>query len=47
MNLLFERGWILDPRGQAKSVVLTETGLELAEKMVLKHFAERTPDPRG
>ena len=47
MNLLFERGWIHDPRGQAKSVVLTETGLELAEKMLLKHFAKPTPEPRS
>ena len=47
MNLLFERGWIHDPRGQAKSVVLTETGLGLAEKLLLKHFAKHGPDPRG
>jgi hypothetical protein len=47
MNLLFERGWIHDPRGQAKSVVLTETGLELAEKLLLKHFAKSEPSPRG
>ena len=47
MNLLFERGWIHDPRGQAKSVVLTEAGLELAEKLLQKHFAKGVPDPRG
>ena len=47
MNLLFERGWIHDPRGQAKSVELTETGLGLAEKLLLKHFAKHVPDPRG
>jgi hypothetical protein len=38
MNLLYERGWIEDPRGQAKSVVLTDTGLAIAEKLLLKHF---------
>jgi len=47
MNMLFERGWIHDPRGQAKSVLLTETGLELAEKLLLKHFAKGVPDSRG
>ena len=26
MDLLFEKGWILDPKGKAKSVVLTESG---------------------
>jgi hypothetical protein len=38
MNLLYERGWILDPHGKARSVVLTDTGLELAEKLLLEHF---------
>lgn len=38
MNLLYERGWILDPHGKTKSVVLTDTGLALAEKLLLKHF---------
>jgi hypothetical protein len=33
MNLLQERGWIGDPRGKAKSVVLTDEGLALAERM--------------
>jgi hypothetical protein len=47
MNLLFERGWIHDPRGQSKSVVLTETGLEFAEKLLLKHFAKSAPSPQG
>ena len=41
MNLLFERGWIQDPHGKAKSVVLTDTGLALAEKLLLKHFGRR------
>lgn len=37
-DLLFERGWILDPKGKAKSVVFTDEGLELAEKYFEKHF---------
>ena len=42
MNLLHERGWIEDPRGKAKSVVLTETGLSLAEKLLRKHFGRES-----
>jgi Domain of unknown function (DUF6429) len=38
MNLLYERGWILDPHGKTKSVVLTDAGLALAEKLLFKHF---------
>jgi hypothetical protein len=41
MNLLHTRGWIEDPRGSAKSVVLTDAGLARAEKLLLKHFARR------
>lgn len=42
MNLLHERGWIEDPKGKAKSVVLTETGLALAEKLLRKHFGRQS-----
>ncbi len=42
MNLLYERGWILDPQGKAKSVVLTEAGLAQAEKLMMKHFGRQT-----
>ena len=38
MNLVYERGWIQDPQGKAKSVVLTDRGLALADKLLLKHF---------
>jgi hypothetical protein len=31
MHLLYERGWIHDPKGTAKSVVLTDEGLALFE----------------
>lgn len=29
MDLLYQKGWIADPRGKAKSVVLTEEGWSL------------------
>lgn len=40
MELLFERGWIHDPKGKAKSVVLTEEGVEMAETFLQRHFAK-------
>ena len=43
MALLHDRGWIEDPRGKAKSVVLTPTGLALAEAMLMKHFGLKRP----
>jgi len=38
MNLLFHRGWTLDPVGKAKSVVLTEDGEVRAREFLAKHF---------
>src|SRR5437867_1252813 len=40
MNRLHERGFILDPRGKAKSVVFTEEGLQQAERLLEKLFSE-------
>ena len=38
MNRLHEKGWIHDPVGRAKSVVLTEQGVEQSEAFFAKHF---------
>ena len=38
MDRLFEKGYISDPKSKAKSVVLTEEGLEVAEAAFEKHF---------
>ena len=35
---LHERGWIFEPRGKAKSLVLTDDGLKMAEELFRKHF---------
>ncbi|MBX3177528.1 MAG: hypothetical protein KF886_09215 [Candidatus Hydrogenedentes bacterium] len=40
MDMLYERGWIRDPKGKAKSVVLTEEGLAKAEHFLQRHFAK-------
>ena len=38
MNRLHQKGWIHDPVGKAKSVVLTEEGIRQAEALFEKHF---------
>lgn len=40
LDLLHERGWLRDPTGKAKSVVLTETGHKLAEEAFTRHFVQ-------
>ena len=39
MDLLQEKGWIVEARSKAKSVVLTEAGERLADKFLRTHFA--------
>jgi hypothetical protein len=38
MDLLHEKGWIMDPRSKAKSVILTEEGERLADDFLRKYF---------
>jgi hypothetical protein len=38
MNRLHEKGFISDPKGKAKSVRLTETGCQEAERLFCKLF---------
>lgn len=42
---LFERGWISDPKGKAKSVWLTEDGARKSEELFRKHFADDNRAP--
>jgi hypothetical protein len=39
LNLLYERDWIHDPKGKAKSVVLTDEGARLGEELFRRYFA--------
>ena len=39
-DLLFEKGWISDPKGKAKSVVLSDNAVDLAEGFFRKHFGK-------
>jgi len=41
MALLHERGWIHDPQGKAKSVVVTEEGMEYAKQFLKQHFSKK------
>ena len=40
MNLLHEKGWIHNPVGKAKSVVLTEVGARLGSQFLDRHFSK-------
>jgi hypothetical protein len=38
LDALYQKGWIADPKGKAKSVVLTDEGAKLAQVMLQRHF---------
>ena len=38
MDRLYEKGYISDPKGKAKSVMLSEEGARLSEALFFKHF---------
>jgi len=38
MDRLYEKGWISDPKGKAKSVLVTEEGQKLAKELFEKYF---------
>ena len=38
LGRLHQKGFIFDPVGKAKSVMLTEQGLKLSEELFHKHF---------
>jgi hypothetical protein len=38
LDVLYQKGWILDPVGKQKSVVFTEEGAKLGAEFLEKHF---------
>lgn len=38
LDVLYKKGWIEDPKGKAKSVVLTTEGAQLAQEILRRHF---------
>jgi len=45
LDVLFENGWICDPKGKSKSVVFSDDGARLAEEFLTKHFGKATRRP--
>jgi hypothetical protein len=41
LDRLYEKGFILNPKSKARSVVLTEEGLAKSEELFEKHFGLR------
>ncbi len=41
MDRLHEKGYISDPKGRAKSVVLTEEGVRRSRELFEKHFVRK------
>ena len=42
MNRLYEKGFIADPRGKAKSVVFTEAGLDEAKRLLEQSYSSES-----
>lgn len=40
LDVLFEKGWIADPKGKTKSVVFSDEGARLADEFLTKHFGQ-------
>jgi Domain of unknown function (DUF6429) len=40
LDVLYQKGWIADPKGKAKSVVLTDEGARLARDLLTRHFGK-------
>ena len=40
MNRLYEKGYICDPKGKAKSVVITDEGEKISEELFNKLFSK-------
>ena len=46
LDRLHEKGLIMDPKGKAKSVVMTEEGIQKAEALFVKHFGSALSQAR-
>lgn len=38
LDRLYEKGYVANPKGKAKSVILTESGEKLSEELFLRNF---------
>lgn len=44
LHRLHDKGFISDPRGRAKSVIVTDEGRKEAEKFFARYFTDSDPD---
>ena len=47
LDRLHAKGYISDPKGKAKSVVLSPEGLRRARELFEQHFARKSPPTEG
>lgn len=40
LDVLYQKGWIADPKGKAKSVMFTDEGARLAQDLLARHFGK-------
>ena len=40
LDTLYQRGWIADPKGKAKSIVFTDEGARLAQEFLTRYFGK-------
>jgi hypothetical protein len=40
LDVLYQKGWIADPKGKTKSVVFTDEGARLAQDFLTQHFGK-------
>ena len=40
LDVLYQKGWIADPKGKARSVVFTDEGTRLAQDFLTRHFGK-------
>ncbi|HEX72028.1 MAG TPA: hypothetical protein ENN65_01795 [Candidatus Hydrogenedentes bacterium] len=40
MNRLHQKGFISNPKGKARSVVMTQEGIQRAKELFIKHFGK-------
>ena len=40
LDVLYQKGWIADPKGKARSVVFTDEGARLAQDFLTRHFGK-------
>ena len=40
LDVLYQKGWIANPKGKSKSVVFTDEGARLSQDLLAQHFGQ-------